>query len=200
MEPRSFSIFKYCDDDTNLLIRRLTFLAKKRVYEVGEVKEQTEIQVEEEIVTKSKKSKGKTSTAKDGLEKDYGNLHQGLNLNRWLSFADQACSKQPLLAKIENKKSIMVQFELNPKLEALIKVLESSSRSTSKKAKLDNDFSKDMKDTQTILVAVKTPRIATDIQRYLHAKYLRGKNGERTYYEDKLRYHLNSYREYCRRE
>jgi len=43
LEPRSFSIFKYCDDDTNLLIRRLKFLAKKRVYEIGEVKEQSEI-------------------------------------------------------------------------------------------------------------------------------------------------------------
>jgi hypothetical protein len=42
------------------------------------------------------------------LERDYGNLYHGLNLNRWLAFADQACSKQPLLAQLEDKKDLLV--------------------------------------------------------------------------------------------
>ena len=221
LEARSFSIFKYCDDDTNLLIRRLQSLAKKRVFEVVDRKPIDPYECpgdsednlngesgkasESDSGAKGKKSKRKQR--KGTLEKDYGHLYQGLNLNRWLTFADQACTKQPLLKSIEDKKDLKVIFEQNPKFVALTNFLESSSptftASNGKRSKPDKaDYSFQMPDDKplNVLIAAKTPRMAQDIQRFLHARYLRGKNGERTFYEDKLRYHLNSYREYCHRE
>ena len=92
MDPRSFSIFKYCDADTNLLIRRLESLAKKRVYEMvdkhNDFSEDSEDQIKfSEDGSKNKRSKSKKKF-KSMLERDYGNLHSGLYLNKWLSFAD----------------------------------------------------------------------------------------------------------------
>lgn len=202
LDPRSFSIFKYCDADTNLLIRRLETLAKKRVYEMvdKQVEFSEDSEVSEESSSKSKRSKSKKKF-KSMMERDYGNLHSGLFLNKWLAFADQACSKQPLLKQIEEKKDIRMNFEPNPKHAALVHFLEASSTlvSPGKRGKLDDGVINDFDKTR-VLVAAKTQRQAQDIQRLLNAKYLRGKNGERTFFEDKLRYQVNSYREYCQRE
>jgi hypothetical protein len=166
MEPRSFSIFKYCDADTNLLIRRLESLAKKRVYEMVDKKVDYNSESEElnnsEEGSKGKRSKSKKKKFKSLIEKDYGQLHQGLFLNKWLAFADLACKKQPLLKSIEDKKDIKMNFEANPKFTALASFLDSSSSPGSKRAKLDDsNYVFDHNERKTdLLIAAKTQRQA----------------------------------------
>jgi hypothetical protein len=56
LESRSFSIFKFCDDDTNLLIRRLQHLAKRRIWEIVDKERTDPLQIEaEETDSKGKK-------------------------------------------------------------------------------------------------------------------------------------------------
>ena len=55
--------------------------------------------------------------------------------------------------------------------------------------------------TQKLMIVVKSIRLAQDIQRILYSHFkLKSHGGSRVFFEDKLRYHLISHREFWRRE
>lgn len=62
---------------------------------------------------------------KGQLEKDYGHLYHGVSMNKWLQYADKACERLPSLVEAESEFELCVNFELNPKLKALLSVIDS---------------------------------------------------------------------------
>ena len=68
------------------------------------------------------------------LEKQYGYLYaNSFHLNKWLQFADKCCSKQRRLTRIESEMDLDVEFEINPKLQALTEILDGLKNNASKK-------------------------------------------------------------------
>ena len=111
-----------------------------------------------------------------------------------------------------------VSFEINPKLQALCDILDGLKSQTSK----PNSKNKRSKGSprkaevpsineaaqmilnggstakkKLLLVAVKTPRICMDLQKFLIAKYQR--KNHRNFYEEKLRFILSTHREFFKR-
>ena len=149
------------------------------------------------------------------LEKNYGYLyHNSFHLNKWLVFADKCCRNQKSLTRIEKEQDLDVNFEINPKLQALCDILDglqSSSKSSSKSkrqkgAKPDDQASLinipesacETKKKKLLLIAVKTPKNCLDIQRFLISKY--AKKNHKIFYEDKLRFILSTHREFTKRQ
>lgn len=83
----NFSIFKYCDEGTNLLIDKLTTLAKERIFHLERRDQKTPANTGEE-----NKGKKVSKDRKSFLEKEYGRLLEGYN-KRWLWFAERATHK-----------------------------------------------------------------------------------------------------------
>lgn len=131
-----FSIFKMCDNDTNRLIITLAKLAKERIYKVVPRAHSADDEAgEEQKAGSAKQLKRKASGMQKGslLEKHYGKLnHNSFYLNKWLQFADKCCSKQWRLTRIETEMDLDVEFEINPKLQALVEILDGLKNSSSK--------------------------------------------------------------------
>jgi hypothetical protein len=54
------------------------------------------------------------------LERDYGCLYHGMQMNKWLQYADKCCERLPGLIEIEQYFDLQVDFKLNPKIQALL--------------------------------------------------------------------------------
>ena len=74
----SFSIFKYCDQQTNKRIERLSLLAKERIYIFGRKELFKDSDINSKTTDKSKKAKKNksgNSEKKTLMEVDYGKLY-----------------------------------------------------------------------------------------------------------------------------
>ena len=141
------------------------------------------------------------------LERDYGHLPaSSLFFKKWMWFADRACEKLPTLTKVEQDLDLAVNFETNPKLQALVELLEqlkpcSKKKRFSKTKSGEGDDDPPEGTTYTLLIAVKSPKLCNDLQKFLTYTFAKdGRSAGKQLYEDKLRFHLVSHREFCRRE
>lgn len=107
-------------------------MAKDRLYEVIPRTFEDEKLLEELGQSPSRKRGKKYDPNMPVLERDYGKL-TGIMLKKWHWFADKACEKVPQLAKIELDVDLKVEFEINPKVESLVKMLEQLDRPKSKR-------------------------------------------------------------------
>ena len=105
-----------------------------------------------------------------------------------------------------------VEFEINPKLQALTEILDGlknqqkpPTKNKRSKGGSKNNEPKLLKEVnsehpqqkKTLLIAVKTPKICLDIQRFLISKY--SKKNHNIFYEEKLKFILGTHREFFRR-
>lgn len=60
----------------------------------------------------------------NSLERDYGHLYHGHSLNRWLQFADRFCEIHPTLIDVEETTELVVNYQPNLKIQALLEILD----------------------------------------------------------------------------
>lgn len=90
-------------------------------------------------------------------------------MNKWLQYADKACECLPSLVEAETDFELCVDFELNPKLKALLSVIDQLNPEDRKRS--TGSSKQRVPIQETMMIVVKNQRQATDLQRLLATHY-----------------------------
>eukprot|EP00347_Sterkiella_histriomuscorum_P024144 403332158 len=217
----NFSIFKYSDEETTNNIERLHKLAKERIMQTimkqndeSDHENDQDQDQDSDVIQKSGQKQGKKKKHKSTLDNDYGRLNEKYN-NWWLMFQERARNIDNL-QQYERDYDFVVNFEQAPKFQDYetfqLKRLHKNIKKKSKSKKLEDELygkqaeaslkqKEELRQAQNrnILIPVKVSKTQADIQRFLINHFVKSDQG-RSFYEEKLKFHLSSHSERQKRQ